>query len=85
MVRKEFAVHILNDEGIARAKEIAAVMSEALDKVESLMAVDPLTSAGAREAAIVRTKFEEAGFYAKKAMCLNTNHQHISEHSHASS
>lgn len=61
-IRPEFAVHILNEEGIQKAKDIAFLFSEFLDKLESYIGPP------GREVAIVKTKLEEAGFFAKKAM-----------------
>lgn len=62
--RSEFATHFLNEEGIECAKEIARVFSFTLDRIEAICGTD------GREMAIVRTKMEEAGFFAKKAMAV---------------
>lgn len=58
---KEFQVHILNDDGINKAGDIAQVFDNALT------ALSNLCPAG-REFAIVKTKMEEACFFAKKSM-----------------
>lgn len=60
-MNKEFTVHMLTDQGKAKAKEIAEAFDTCLEK---LLVVCP----PGRELAIVRTKLEEAAFFAKKAM-----------------
>lgn len=64
MVRKEFQVHLLNEQGIERANAVAAVMSEMLDKLEAL-------GVTGRELALVITKAQELGFFAKRSIALN--------------
>ena len=61
-MNKEFTVHMLNDEGKAKAKAIAEAFDACLNK---LLEIAPGPS---REMSIVRTKLEEASFFAKKAM-----------------
>ena len=58
---KEFQVHMLNEEGKAKARAIAEAFDECLTK---LVAICP----AGRELAITRTKLEEACFFAKKSM-----------------
>jgi len=60
-MHKEFAVHRLTEEGVEKARKIAEAFDELLTRL------DALCPAG-RELAIVRTKLEEASFFAKKAM-----------------
>ncbi len=60
-MNKEFAVHMLNDAGKAKARSIAEHFDQLL---AALCEVCPPS----RELAIVRTKLEEACFFAKKAM-----------------
>jgi hypothetical protein len=60
-VHKEFQVHMLSEEGKAKAREIASAFDECLTKLEGL--VPP-----GRELDLVRTKLEEACFFAKKGM-----------------
>lgn len=60
-IHKEFQVHMLTEEGKAKAKEIAEGFSDLLTKI------DALVPAG-RELAIVKTKLEEACFFAKRGM-----------------
>jgi len=62
MPRPEFQVHVLNGVGIDKAREIADGFSAFLENLETVCG-----DAG-REMAIVRTKLEEACFFAKKAM-----------------
>ncbi len=57
----EFQVHMLNDDGKAKATEIAEAFDACLERV---LAVCP----PCRELSIARTKLEEACFFAKKAM-----------------
>lgn len=60
-MNKEFTVHLLNDEGKTKANAIAQAFDDCLEK---LILVVP----AGRELAIVRTKLEEASFFAKKGM-----------------
>lgn len=71
MPRPEFAVHLLNDLGKERAGQIAEAFSNLLNEVEYL--VHPATYG--REMSIVRTKLEEASFFAKKAMAVQPEYQ----------
>lgn len=82
-MHKEFEVHILNPEGIGKAKMIATVFDDALTELEQLC-LRPETSGGimlpghymnGREFAVVRTKLEEASFFAKKAMAILPENQ----------
>jgi len=61
-MNKEFAVHMLNEGGKAKATAIANAFDECLT---TLLAILPEPS---REMSIARTKLEEACFFAKKAM-----------------
>lgn len=67
-MRKEFCVHILNEQGKTKATAVAEVFSEALDKLEAL-GVD------GRELALVKTKSEEACFFAKRSIASKTENQ----------
>jgi len=60
-MHKEFQVHMLNEDGKAKAAEIAAAFDELLTKLEGICSP-------CRELALARTKLEEAAFFAKKAM-----------------
>jgi mevalonate kinase len=63
-VRKEFTVHLLNEQGIQRANAVAEVVSECVDKLEAL-------GVTGRELSIVITKAQELGFFAKRSIALN--------------
>lgn len=69
--RPEFAFHKLNPDGIARAMEIADLFSVLLDQLETPYLADR----DGREMAVVRTKLEEACFFAKKAMATRPRNQ----------
>ena len=56
-----FQVHRLNEDGMKRAEVIAETFNSCLQTLEQIC------PAG-REFAIVKTKLEEAAFFAKKAM-----------------
>lgn len=66
-MNKEFQVHVLTEDGIAKAKLLASLFDGML---EELIGICGSTNNG-REFAIVRTKLEEACFFAKKAMALS--------------
>ncbi len=68
-IRNEFQVHRLNDEGMARANDLARLFSEFLSGVECH------TGTEGRDVAIVRTKLQEASFYAKRAMASHVENQ----------
>jgi len=61
-MRAEFEVHMLNDIGKKKATLIAENFTRMLTGLEEICGKD------GREIAIVRTKMEEACFFAKKAM-----------------
>jgi hypothetical protein len=67
--RPEFAVHLLNQEGKDKAAAIAEDFATLLSHLEATCG-----SAG-REMAVVRTKLEEACFFAKKAMASQRENQ----------
>jgi hypothetical protein len=60
-MHEAFATHMLNDDGKTKAGFIAKTFDDAL---YALSTVCP----EGREMALVRTKLEEASFFAKKAM-----------------
>lgn len=69
-MNKEFEVHMLNDEGKRKARAIAEAFDQLLTTLtlaEGAVESFVLCPAG-REMSIVRTKLEEACFFAKKAM-----------------
>ncbi len=61
MPRPEFAVHMLNEQGRAKAVQLAEAFSRLLDEVE---AVCP----AGRELSVAKTNLETASYYAKRAM-----------------
>ena len=67
--RPEFQVHILNEQGIKRAQSLATQFTRFLNTIEGLSGTD------GREMAIVRTKLEEASFFAKKALASRAENQ----------
>jgi hypothetical protein len=67
-IREEFEVHLLNEEGIAKARELAELFSDALTKIERI------TGPG-REAALVKTKLQEASFFAKRGLAQRPDMQ----------
>lgn len=64
----EFEVHILNERGIAAAKELAEIFDKTLDQLSTYC------SPG-REWSIVKTKLEEASFFAKKSLAKSPQFQ----------
>jgi hypothetical protein len=60
-MHKEFAVHMLTEDGKYKAKVIAEAFNNCLHALERVCAEG-------REMAIVKTKLEEACFFAKKSM-----------------
>lgn len=68
-MHKEFEVHILNDEGKLRASVVATIFDTALTDLLEVIGTE------GREVAIVRTKMEEACFFAKKAMAVRAEYQ----------
>ena len=60
-MRQEFQVHLLNDKGIAKARELGEEFSIFLDKLERL--VPP-----GRPLSLVITKLQEASFFAKRGI-----------------
>lgn len=68
-VRDEFAVHMLNETGKNRAADIARQFTACLNNLEAIIGAD------GREMAIVRTKLQEAAFFAKRAMAVKAENQ----------
>lgn len=60
-MHSQFAVHMLTEEGKTKAKEIAKAFDDCLTRLE-------VVCPEGRHLALVRTKLEEACFFAKKAM-----------------
>lgn len=67
--RKEFAVHMLNEQGKQKAGEIARAFENLLNNIEAICGTD------GREISLVKTKLEEASFFAKKMMAQKPENQ----------
>lgn len=72
-MRNEFQVHVLNNIGINRAKGVGELFSEFLDKLESFIPQTP--SQNGHEMALVKTKLQEASFFAKRAIAVLPENQ----------
>jgi len=68
-IRREFEVHLLNEEGIQVAEFVSKAFSNLLDTLEQYVGKE------GREMAIACSKLEEASFYAKRANALNPHRQ----------
>jgi len=68
-MNKEFEVHMLNEQGQERAKQIAQGFDLMLEGLLRALTVE------SRELSLCRTKMEEACFYAKKAMSMCPEYQ----------
>jgi hypothetical protein len=64
-----FQVHKLNPAGIQKGQEIATAFDDLLHKLGTYCERE------CREFSIVKTKLEEASFYAKKAMAIKPENQ----------
>ena len=64
-MNKEFESHILTTTGIEKAKEIATLFDNLLSRLTDDYCHNN------RELSIVKTKLEEACFFAKKSMALD--------------
>lgn len=63
-----FEVHQLNEGGLQKARKIATEFDDLLTNIRDDIGTG-------REASIVKTKLEEACFYAKKALALQPHNQ----------
>lgn len=68
-IRQEFDVHVLNHEGLRKARDIASCFSILLNDLEEHCGKD------GREMALVRTHLQEAAFFAKRAMAMQPANQ----------
>lgn len=64
-----FKFHKLNEQGQSRAAAIAHIFECTLNELSAYM------GAASREVSIVKTKLEEACFFAKKAMAMQPENQ----------
>lgn len=69
-IRSEFAVHMLNEDGKAKAQGIAERFSNLLDDLENY-------GVAGRDLALVKTKLEEACFVAKRGMASQPQYQEV--------
>jgi hypothetical protein len=69
---KLFQVHLLNEQGIEKAKELAVAFDALYDRLETLVGA---VGVNTREFSIVKTQLETASFYAKKAMASQAENQ----------
>jgi hypothetical protein len=69
VIRPEFQVHMLNEQGRLAAVALAEEFSALLEAVERLV------GGGSRELAIAKTKLEEACFFAKRALAQKPENQ----------
>lgn len=78
-MHKAFEVHMLNDQGKAKAKALAEAFDALLTKTTEIMrsgeGPNPDNSNRARYEALVATKLEEACFFAKKGMASQESNQ----------
>lgn len=66
-----FQYHKLNSAGQKKAQDIAESFDNLLTELESLCPT------GTREFSLVKTKLEEACFYAKKSMAIQPHNQAV--------
>ncbi len=67
-MRQEFQVHVLNDQGLDKARQLGEVFSTALEGIEAIIPQG-------RERALVVTKLQEASFFAKRAIATDPSNQ----------
>lgn len=70
-MNKEFSVHMLNEAGIGKAMQMADAFDSLLNTLKTLCTEG-------REFSIVKTKLEEASFFAKKSMAMLPENQKTS-------
>lgn len=62
MIRNEFKVHKLSEDGLENARKIARIFSTVLSELDDICAEG-------RSFSIAKTHLETACFFAKRAMC----------------
>jgi hypothetical protein len=67
-INPEFEVHVLNADGVRKAKQIAADFNAMLNILQGMLP-------SGRELSIVKTKLEEACFFAKKGIAKQVQNQ----------
>lgn len=78
MARPEFVVHRLNADGLFKADEIARAFSDCLSRIEAALEIPQpgiVIGEQARCLAVVRTKLQEACFFAKRAIAVHEDNQ----------
>lgn len=68
-----FQVHVLNELGMEKARELQALFENFLGDVELTCGSE------GREMAVVRTKLQEAAFFAKRSMAMRPENQAATE------
>ncbi len=68
-VDQAFAVHMLNETGKAKARELAVRFTDLLTWIKQAAGTE------SRAVSIASLKLEEAAFFAKKAIATNTENQ----------
>ena len=64
----EFAVHMLNEQGKTKARQIQGAFDSLLNQLKEICD-------DGRNLALTKTKLEEACFFAKKSMATNLSNQ----------
>jgi hypothetical protein len=72
---EQFEVNLLNEDGINKANQIRDSFDVLLNSLSSILG----SYKGEREFSIVKTKLEEACFFAKKSMAINLSNQKIGD------
>ena len=70
VMRPEFQVHMLNEQGKAKARQIAESFSRLLDELESVCPP-------CRETSVMKTKLEESSYFAKRSMAQQPENQDL--------
>lgn len=72
---EQFGVHKLSDRGFVKANQIRDAFDRLLNDLSEITG----DAKGGREFSLVKTKLEEACFFAKKSMAINGVNQIIEE------
>lgn len=63
-----FKVHVLNDEGMKKAQKLQILFNRFLEDVQEVVPES-------RELSVVKTKLQEASFFAKRGMAMQKENQ----------
>jgi hypothetical protein len=66
----DFKVHVLNEDGLRIANDIAVQFQLLLDRMEEVMSPS-------RELSLVRTHLQDACFWAKRGIAIDPKHQKL--------